>query len=472
MTRRHWLRAGMATLSWKMLSPLYPGACTPASPGKQAAESNCGLDYYSQGGVVVDGVAYFTADDQSKRPGFRGKESPDFPHVVAFGVDDYKIIRRYPVAKTYDSTPLVIQKGDGTWLVLAHEYQKARTLALARDTGKVQWMSVANQPGGYFFGYSYFQCADGSKLILMACSNGLHAMSSETGRDVWWVKQDASGGITPCVDQANGWVFYQCTGKVLKIRADDGKVLKWANVTHPAWVVSWNTVLVNDSCGYFVATRWYGNPEWDSAIRVFDKDLDLVWEKTKLPSGKKDTLTYSDGKLITGSGNTWSKRYTGHDWKYIAAFAIADGRVIWKCDLANYEYNNILNIPYYNGFFYAETQDSPPNKSKVFRIHASDGRLAEVLEYGRPITSCAQCIIAHGRILSGDLWEDRIVVSKIAENSKADWPGPFCDPQSNPMALPEEPGAKCVPMQELFAPLTRRLEQELLRGTKRNGSRT
>jgi hypothetical protein len=215
---------------------------------------------------------------------------------------------------------------------------------------------------------------------------------------------------------------------------------------------------VDDSYGYFVATRWYGEPEWDTAIRVFDKDLNLVWEKMKLPSGKRDTLTYAAGKLITGSGNFGSHKYTGHDWKYVAAYGITDGRMVWKCNLAKYDYQNIINVPYYNGFFYAETQDSPPINSKVFRLRASDGRLDEVIDYDRPITSCATCIIAHGKILSGDLWEDRIVVTKIAENSKADWPGPFGDPQTNQMALPEEPGARNVPMEELERTAGRRWE--------------
>jgi hypothetical protein len=42
-----------------------------------------------------------------------------------------------------------------------------------------------------------------------------------------------------------------------------------------------------------------------------------------------------------------------------------------------------------------------------------------------------------------------VVATKIAENSTLDWPGPFGDPQTNQMALPHEPGAKLVPMQEI-----------------------
>jgi hypothetical protein len=268
-------------------------------------ESPCGLDFYAQGGVVVDGVAYFTANDHCRRQGVTRTEN--FPCVVAFDTRTFRKLRTYKFSYTYDSSPLVFPKKDGTWLVIAHEHKKARTLALNRDTGEVEWTSAANQPGSMFFGYSYFTRDDGSKLILMACTNGLHAMSSETGEDVWWVQRRASGGVTPCVDQQNGWIFYQCNGQMLKIRADDGQVIKSVDVAKPNTCVSWNTVLVNDSYGYFVATRWYGKPAWDSAIRVYDKELKLVWERAGLPNGKKDTLTYVEGKLVTGSGNGWAK---------------------------------------------------------------------------------------------------------------------------------------------------------------------
>jgi hypothetical protein len=45
--------------------------------------------------------------------------------------------------------------------------------------------------------------------------------------------------------------------------------------------------------------------------------------------------------------------------------------------------------------------------------------------------------------------EDRVIVTQIAENSKADWPGPFGDPQTNQFALAEEPGATLAPMKEI-----------------------
>ncbi|MAG92409.1 MAG: hypothetical protein CMJ48_01475 [Planctomycetaceae bacterium] len=251
------------------------------------------------------------------------------------------------------------------------------------------------------------------------------------------------------MDQKRGVLYYQRNGEVLKIRAHDGEVLKEAAVGSPNGCISWNTVLIDDERGRFVATRWYGKPEWDSAIRVYDDDLNLAWERTGLPNGKKDTLTYAEGKLVCGSGNGWSKKYTGDEWKHITAFNIADGEIAWKCDLTKYDYIGILNVPYFNGYFYAENGGSPPQTTKCFRINADNGKLEEVYDYGRMITSCATHIVAHGKILSGDLWNDSIVVTKLSDNSTADWPGPFGDPQTNQMAAPRESGVTLAVIQEV-----------------------
>ena len=71
-----------------------------------------------------------------------------------------------PSSALAHSSPLVVQNGNGTWLVIAHEHKRARTVALNRDSGELCWTSEANQPGTYFFGYSYYDRKDGTKLIL------------------------------------------------------------------------------------------------------------------------------------------------------------------------------------------------------------------------------------------------------------------------------------------------------------------
>lgn len=422
-------------------------------------DSDWGLHNYSQGGVVVDSVAYFTGASiapTDRRPNHH--KSRNFPYVVAFNVDDFTKIRTYNIRDTYDSAPLVITKRDGTRLVIAHECEPDRTVAVNARTGNVEWLTECNQPTGYFFGYSYYIRDDAVKILLMAAHNGLHANSAEDGKELWAVYGKTDGGVTPCVDQTAGLIYYQCSGELMKIRAQTGQVLKTVSVPDPSRCVSWNTVLVNDSHGHYIATYWYGRPEWDSAIRVYDRDLNLVWERTGLPLYKKATLTYVDGKLVTGSGNGRSDQYVGSKWKYVAAYAISTGKILWKCDLSAYGYRHIANVPYYNGYFYAESQDTKGFTSKLFRIRASDGKLADVYDYKRPITSCAPSIIARGRMFSGDLFQDKIVVTRIAEGSKADWIGPFCDPQTNTYALPDEQGAKNVPMKELTCP--RRAETE------------
>ncbi|MCA9134884.1 MAG: PQQ-like beta-propeller repeat protein, partial [Planctomycetales bacterium] len=307
-------------------------------------------------------------------------------------------------------------------------------------------------PGAYFFGYSYYLREDGSRLLLMAAQNGLHAMDGDTGQDVWHFARENTGGITPAVDQANGWIFYQCNHNVFKLDARSGDVLATVAVPTPSRCIAWNTVLTDDTHGAYVATYWIGpsdSNEWGSGIRVYDKDLNLLWEKTGLPAGKKATLTYADGKLVVGSGNQWGARYTDNRWKYIAALAVDSGAEVWKCDLSKFDYTCILNVPYFNGNFYAETQDTPGISSKVFKIDGQTGKLEQVLDYGRDISSCATSIIARGKLLSGDLVHDRLVVTQLACGASGDWLGPFGHPQLNPMSLPADPAARPVPMREV-----------------------
>jgi hypothetical protein len=58
-------------------------------------------------------------------------------------------------------------------------------------------------------------------------------------------------------------------------------------------------------------------------------------------------------------------------------------------------------------------------------------------------------IVARGKLLSGDLVHDRLVVTELATGSTADWPGPFGDPQLNQMAALGGPGVKTAPMREI-----------------------
>ncbi len=430
--------------------------------------SEWGTLFYAQGGIVIDGTAYFTASGYDRRgPDVTPlrEKSAKFPFVIAFDVNTFRKVRTYPFEDTYDSTPLVVKNAKGRWLVIAHEYKMERTVARDRDTAEVVWISPAKQPGRYFFGYSWYKLHDGSTLILAPSKNGLHAISSEDGAVIWHVERSSKGGVTPCVDQKNALVYYQCDGEFLKISALDGNLLQSVKVPPPNATVSWNTVLVNDSHGYFLATYWFDHKkrEWNAGLRVYDQDLNLVWEKTGLPLCKKNTLTYVDGKLITGCGNWWSDNYPGKEahagaeWKYIPAYSIKTGELLWKCDLSEYELHAVNNAPYFNGFLYAEcaSPDREDASSKIFKINAHTGKLVEVFEYQCPVNSCAQCIISGGRLYSGSLRQDRTAIIELAKGSAYEWQSAFGDPQTNTYAVPDEIGVESVPMRELGPDCTR-----------------
>ncbi|MHC4815846.1 MAG: PQQ-binding-like beta-propeller repeat protein [Planctomycetota bacterium] len=419
-----------------------------------------GLPGYCQGGIVVDGIAYFTA----------GERRAPYPNIVAFDVDTFEIVKRYPFDSTYDSSPMIVRDSDGTDLIIAHEDQNQRTVAMDLASGQIAWVSAPNQPGRQFGGYALFKLDEraarsvgvpdrSGDIILASCANGLHALSARTGTSLWHLKPKTIGnynGVTPCVDQAAGHVFYQADKAIYKIDVITGRVLAQAQVPPPNVSISWNTVFVDDKHGRYVATYWYGAPSkdrYDCAIRVYDTDLNLEWERTELPLDRKTTLCYFDGKLVVTPGHVFSYfNYSGDGWKYIPAYDISTGTLVWKCDLSAYDYPGMLNAVYYNGFVFAETVNyrgygEPP--SFVFKIDGSTGRLVEVFGRGDWVTSCAPCIIAHGKLFSGDINFDRITAVQIAENSKQDWPSVFGTPARNTMALPEESGARLVPMREI-----------------------
>ncbi len=118
----------------------------------------------------------------------------------------------------------------------------------------------------------------------------------------------------------------KCDGRLLKLPAAGRHLLCEVQVPPPNRCIPCNTVTVDDRHGRYVATRWYGRPDCDSAIRAYNGDVKLVCERAGLPNGKKDTLSYFDGKLVCGSGDGWNNRYTGTALRYIAAYSIADGQ--------------------------------------------------------------------------------------------------------------------------------------------------
>lgn len=442
-----------------LLLPGLLNAATPRSqptPKSQRVRVNPVADspvlHYAQGGVVKNGIAYFTSDPGGNLPGKPWRDD-EFDYVMGFDARTLTKVRSYDFRSTYDSAPFVFQKKDGTWLITAHEEGSSRTVARRLDNDQIEWISPANQAVTIYFGVSTYRRPDGSSILYVARSNGLHAISGENGEEMWATPGTSYGGTTPCVDQARGWVYYQNDGNVYKLDATTGKVLVHQTVPLPNVCSSFNTVLVNDATGYFVLTRWHTdatkNTQWDCGIRVYDRDLNLVWAKKDLPYGKKATITYWDGKMVIGTGNHWGPKYSNADpaWKKLTAFNVKDGSTAWVCDLSDLNYISVFNVPYYNGHLYAEVENSP--NSYLVRIRASDGQRMETLTYDHRVSSCAPCIIAHGKMFSGNLSQDRVVVTLLAENSELDWPGTFGDPQTNTYALGHDPRATLVPMREI-----------------------
>ncbi|WP_165971901.1 PQQ-binding-like beta-propeller repeat protein [Paenibacillus piri] len=396
---------------------------------------------YSQGGTVVEGVAYFTANSFQEHLNEEGHltriEKPlKYPYVVAFDTGTLEVIRTYDFEDTYDSSPLVLPKKDGTWLVLAHEHINQRTVAMNRDTGEIAWISEANQPGSMFFGYSYYVKKDGTTLILANVQNGLHAISLEDGKEAWFIP--GTGGVTPCVDQAGGHIYCQWSGRLSKINAETGAVIQTVAVEEPSSCVSWNTVLAHDEHGYHIITYWYSPRLYGSAIRVYDAGLTLLWEKSGLSLSKKATLAYHGGSVFVGSGDHWQSYYSepNTDWKNITAYRVNNGEIAWKLDLSGYHYSNIPNIVYCNGMLIAETQTNiRPLGYHLLVMDALNGALLKSYYKELPANSCAVPLLTGGKWFSGDLVTNSVLVTELGTGGPADWIGAYGNGQTNDMCV-------------------------------------
>ncbi|MFD0675700.1 MULTISPECIES: hypothetical protein [unclassified Paenibacillus] len=401
---------------------------------------------YSQGGTVVDGIAYFTANLYQELFSEDGtlfnnmNKATDYPYVAAFDIETLKVVQVYPFADTYDSSPIVIDKKDGTRLLLAHEHEYARTVAMRTDTAEIEWVSETNQPGSMFFGYSYYLKKDGAKLVLASVKNGLHAMSLETGNDEWFV--ESRGGVTPCVDQKKGFIYYQTDGKLVKIDAETGMIVKTAIVGTPSSSICWNTIWAEDEGSCYVVTYWYSSELFGSAIRVYDPELSLIWEKKGLSLSKKATIAYHAGVLFAGCGDHWQKvdylELEDDSWKKISAYQIRNGKVEWELDLREYGFTCIPNIIYCNGMLIAETQTNFRQLGyHIFVINAANGKLLNHYYNEMPANSCGVPLLSGGKWFSGDLVSDSVLVTTIGSGQKTNWIGAFGNGQTNDMCAPD-----------------------------------
>lgn len=296
------------------------------------------------------------------------------------------------------------------------------------------------------------------KLILCHSESGLHCMEIEDGSYRWQLSRTT--GCTPAIDQANGIVYFQSQGQLDKINVLTGDVLDYISISAPSNKTQVaNTVYINDSHGEYIATYWYsGAAIYQSAIRVYDSDLDLVWQKTGLPLSKKYTICYADGMLFAGYGDSFIEDVLELDPggacdaedRNITAYDITDGSVVWETNIWDEidpdTYSGlglpidptVRDILYCNGYLFAETTGTP---NILFVLNASTGAIVYQYdgfedEFYRN-TSCAPPSFSGGYFISPSIQGDCVNIINCGTGVKTDWSGAFQDSQHNHRVAPK-----------------------------------
>ncbi|MGV8134542.1 MAG: hypothetical protein AB2L20_04955 [Mangrovibacterium sp.] len=133
------------------------------------------------------------------------------------------------------------------------------------------------------------------------------------------------------------------------------------------------------------------------------------------------------------------------DWKHVTAFDINGGSAVWDLDLSRYDYTNIHDVIYCNGYLYAITDNTGtfhPLNRLLFRINASNGRLNDMLDYGFPLSICASPVITNGKLFEAG------VVTVVGEGKKDDWYGQYGDGQLNHFSANDSSVTRIVKMHQ------------------------
>lgn len=398
---------------------------------------------YKGGQLVAESpVGQFTTGSRSGKPGFSTEyglvrngigyfQNADGSGVKAVDLDTYEPLWKYKFNDIYDVAPMVEQKKDGSWLILEHERANGRVKALYLSDGSTAWESDNNIPYIGGTGFSCYINKAGFFVVLAKGSNGLHALSLENGKELWFAPAQSWYGTIPAVDQVNRLIYSQSFEEIKKIDAETGKVLKSAYTQPDALTTHANTLLVNDKYGYYIATVNWNGYVYDGTIVVYDSSLNVVWKKTRYVE-RLTSISYHDGLLFSAESGGWydflQERMKNKDWKHVTAFHIKDGSVAWDLNLSKYNYKNIHDAQYCNGYVYAITDNTglPPVPDRfLFRIDASNGKLVEVLDFGFPLSICASPVITDGKLIEAG------VVTVIGEGKKTDWHGQYGEMQLN-----------------------------------------
>lgn len=290
------------------------------------------------------------------------------------------------------------------------------------------------------------------KNILVESNNGLHCLSLETGAELWAFTSYGGDAIingqTPAVDQTNGFIYYQSYNRLWKLNALTGAVIDYTVITGQTLVASGNTILVDDANGYFIVCYYYANVAYGGAIKVFDENLDLVWEVTGLNTTYKNKLCYHDGFVFTGTGDAFGnveqvEWYTGElEQCRVIAYNIADGTVEWTFDpypLEVWDKDNrrgILEIIYCNGYIIAEMNTCGDKDNEVYVLDATDGSVVKSYTHTAAASSCGTPAFSKGKLFSGDLVSNKVRVTVVGTGAEDDF-APFGTHQINTMEAPD-----------------------------------
>jgi PQQ-like domain len=378
----------------------------------------------SEYGIVRNGVGYFQDSN--------GKE------VKAVDLDSFEELWKYNFSDLYDVSPMVEKTMNGTWLMIEHERANGRLKALYLADGKEAWTSDNNIPYIGGTGFNYYINKKGLTVVLAKGSNGLHALSIEDGKELWFAPAQSWFSTIPAVDQKNRWIYSQSFEIAEKIDAETGKVIRSAYRIPEAMTSHSNTLLVDDNHGYYVATVNWNGSVLNGDLSVYDSTLKLVWKKNRFVE-RLSSISYHDGTLFSAQCGGWyeseQSETAKHQWKYITAYDIQNGNVKWNLSLAKYNYINIHDVVYCNNYLYALTDNtglSVKENRLLFRIRASDGFLEEVLNFGFPLSICASPLISGGKLFEAG------VPTRLGDGDKCDWYGQYGVPQLNQNAADDK----------------------------------
>lgn len=192
------------------------------------------------------------------------------------------------------------------WPMLAHDPARSgATTAEVRPPFERKWYRLFADEG-LMAGVQPI-VADG-KVFVGTMTGTLHAIDSETGKDVWAFK--AGGAVLHTCAAAGGKVFFgNAEGKVYAVNAADGT---------PAWSISlgpavWNAPLV-----------------YEGVVIVGGRDGGLY--AIEADSGRIKWKALTGGPLLSSPAldAKRGKVYVGSEDMHVYAFDFADGRQLWR----------------------------------------------------------------------------------------------------------------------------------------------